>query len=760
MRAYYDILARLMVVPPEVKGEFDGAFAEVFQAMLGAFLYDAGPLIEEYAFKTLARLIMDRNLVIRTSQPDFSRVLLITAFSLLARSEELADLAFSVAMRLIEIGMSGATVLVPIMLSVIENNETPNRQQISFLSSLALFKSEKTVPVFVTETIARRLADNPGTFSSNASDILASLKSPGDLTDRVYALAASLHRKAGVGADRWTAVVPLFTSILIENALDAAPNRRMVTAAIEAIYESVQQKSSEGLLAIELLIPYFGRLAKVCRQELVTLAEDFARQTIIANLTAAPAWVIRVCRTTVQVLVANPEIAKQVTGIPKLVDTLTSWYLGKPAVPSECLDALHVLLAYLSVNLFRYPFPDGSSFPSSVLQAPGKGTHLFRVEDGVLMGVHEDEGEKVEFDAQTSVGHFRWTATDISATFLQESALPPLDFPSETTASPSIAPVESRPPQRAFSQKLRQFYDEYQEAELEAITDGPAGLQNVVDEVRHMQSLATVETARVRPLVPRTMALAAFTAFGFTSQDNFPFSRVLTNNDFRIRFSELSERTIRLKTTASVLYLPDIGGASRARIEKLHLEDTSPHYREFLTGLGWIIDLRTHCGFGGGIDPLTCRSSVYYADHMHELMWHAAGFISEGADLVIANHTHVIWCEGNFDFSWFETAVADGRAFVVIHPLPTGLFSVRIVGARGLQAEAGFANSVIMGKRALPAFVRQIVLGLRVACADVATPFQVPPLDVSTELHAIIRAGVNEKNMVASERQLAFLRGK
>jgi hypothetical protein len=87
----------------------------------------------------------------------------------------------------------------------------------------------------------------------------------------------------------------------------------------------------------------------------------------------------------------------------------------------------------------------------------------------------------------------------------------------------------------------------------------------------------------------------------------------------------------------------------------LRLEDTSAHYRDFLSGLGWAIDLRSHSGFLGGIDHRASRASVYYADAFHELMFHVAGMIGDQTELIVADTTHIVWCEGNFDFSAFGT---------------------------------------------------------------------------------------------------------
>lgn len=359
--------------------------------------------------------------------------------------------------------------------------------------------------------------------------------------------------------------------------------------------------------------------------------------------------------------------------------------------------------------------------------------------------------EKAEFGVQTVVGNFKWNASDLTASFVQESHLPPIELPFSEVTKPTIAPISTRSGQRSFSEKLQNHYRQYTETTLEAITDDPDDLQNVLREVRRIDNLSSVENLSIRPPKPQTTALGCLTAFGLT--EDFTFNRIALTDD-RSRFQKLTARTIRLKTTASVLYLPDISTASVAQAIKFPLESTSPHYCEFLTGLGWTVDLQSHRGFSGG---LSCGTSVYYSDCFHELMWHVGGLMKEQSDIIAGNHTHVIWCDGNFDFSSFATPMREGKAFVVIHPLPVGLFFVKIILTNGIQANPGFVKNLVVSKRVLPVFVRQTVLGIRIAVVDATTPFQIPPREISTELHSIIRESGRERNMITSELLLELL---
>jgi hypothetical protein len=55
---------------------------------------------------------------------------------------------------------------------------------------------------------------------------------------------------------------------------------------------------------------------------------------------------------------------------------------------------------------------------------------------------------------------------------------------------------------------------------------------------------------------------------------------------------------------------------------------TSPHFREFITALGWPVLLERHAGYDGGLDKeRDGRTSIYYADFSHEVMFHIAPLI-------------------------------------------------------------------------------------------------------------------------------------
>jgi hypothetical protein len=148
----------------------------------------------------------------------------------------------------------------------------------------------------------------------------------------------------------------------------------------------------------------------------------------------------------------------------------------------------------------------------------GKSTQVFQIQDDALICVREDPGEEREIDVETVAGHFRWVASSS----IQQSEVSLFEFGSLDGTDSDIEPISSRPQQAEFGTRIREFFNEYEETDLDAITDGPAGLQTILDDIRKGESVPTGEAAKVRPVKPRTTAPTAFEVFGFTDSANGP----------------------------------------------------------------------------------------------------------------------------------------------------------------------------------------------------------------------------------------------
>jgi hypothetical protein len=113
----------------------------------------------------------------------------------------------------------------------------------------------------------------------------------------------------------------------------------------------------------------------------------------------------------------------------------------------------------------------------------------------------------------------------------------------------------------------------------------------------------------------------------------------------------------------------------------------SSNYEEFLTHLGWQVELSKHTGFRGGLHPLANTYSIYYANALVEIMYHVATMIDGSTDEdrlrkktrhIGNDEVQIIWTEHYHEYDRSIIASAFGDVLIVIHPLPNGLYRIKI----------------------------------------------------------------------------------
>ena len=113
----------------------------------------------------------------------------------------------------------------------------------------------------------------------------------------------------------------------------------------------------------------------------------------------------------------------------------------------------------------------------------------------------------------------------------------------------------------------------------------------------------------------------------------------------------------------------------------------SSNYEEFLTHLGWKVDLSKHTGFRGGLHQQANTHSIYFANALVEIMFHVATMIDGSTDddrlrkktrHIGNDEVQIIWTEHYHEYDRSIIASAFGDVLIVIHPLPNGLFRIKI----------------------------------------------------------------------------------
>lgn len=143
----------------------------------------------------------------------------------------------------------------------------------------------------------------------------------------------------------------------------------------------------------------------------------------------------------------------------------------------------------------------------------------------------------------------------------------------------------------------------------------------------------------------------------------------------------------------------------------------SDGYKEFVSGLGWNIDINTHKGYTGGLDPLskTGNTAPYYANCGVEVMYHDLVRMPTdpndpnqinkkrhvGNDIV-----HIVWSEHVRDYSPKTISGAFGDSVIIIYPLPNGLYRIQVAKKQKTPFFGPLQHGMTVTKQLLPIVVR------------------------------------------------------
>jgi len=144
-------------------------------------------------------------------------------------------------------------------------------------------------------------------------------------------------------------------------------------------------------------------------------------------------------------------------------------------------------------------------------------------------------------------------------------------------------------------------------------------------------------------------------------------------------------------------------------------------YNDFLHGLGWVIDLQSHRGFMGGLDPhVNGRTTMYYASATAEIIFHVVTLMptdmTDDKQLHKKRHVgndsvHIVWCENmcdSYDPHTIKSQFND--AHIIIYPLRNGLFRIQIFKKPKVEFFGPLVSGMTVGLHMLPILVRQTAI--------------------------------------------------
>eukprot|EP00123_Amoebidium_parasiticum_P015941 comp23211_c1_seq6/m.37771 comp23211_c1_seq6/g.37771 ORF comp23211_c1_seq6/g.37771 comp23211_c1_seq6/m.37771 type:complete len:973 (-) comp23211_c1_seq6:412-3330(-) len=202
------------------------------------------------------------------------------------------------------------------------------------------------------------------------------------------------------------------------------------------------------------------------------------------------------------------------------------------------------------------------------------------------------------------------------------------------------------------------------------------------------------------------------THLGYLSWENRRHFHLLSKNEGLLRrLKNLDKAGSREYHKIGIVYVGP-GQADESSI--LGNKGGSQLYEDFLAAMGWEVDLTTHSGFLGLLDPENNgRTTVYFATSTMEVVYHVATRMPYEDDKHLKKKRHIgndrvqiVWTEHWKDFRPDIIRTKFKDAIIIICPLTNGLYKINIIRGPEVPMYGPLFDGMIVSKDILAPLVR------------------------------------------------------
>ncbi|KAM8946472.1 ral GTPase-activating protein subunit alpha-2 [Pelodytes ibericus] len=139
-------------------------------------------------------------------------------------------------------------------------------------------------------------------------------------------------------------------------------------------------------------------------------------------------------------------------------------------------------------------------------------------------------------------------------------------------------------------------------------------------------------------------------------------------------------------------------------------------YEDFVGGLGWEVDLSTHCGFMGGLqrNGSTGQTAPYYATSTFEVIFHVSTrMLSDSDDSLTKklrhlgnDEVHIVWSEHTRNYRRGIIPTDFGDVLIIIYPMKNHMFFIEIMKKPEVPFFGPLFDGAIVSEKLLPNLVR------------------------------------------------------
>ncbi|XP_058881863.1 ral GTPase-activating protein subunit alpha-2-like isoform X3 [Acipenser ruthenus] len=201
---------------------------------------------------------------------------------------------------------------------------------------------------------------------------------------------------------------------------------------------------------------------------------------------------------------------------------------------------------------------------------------------------------------------------------------------------------------------------------------------------------------------------------GMNSWDRRKSFHLLKKNSKLLReLKNLDSRQCRETHKIAVFY---IGDGQEDKCSILSNTGGSQAYEDFVSGLGWEVDLSTHCGFMGGLqrNGSTGQTAPYYSTSTVEVIFHVSTRMPSDPDDSLTrklrhlgnDEVHIVWSEHTRDYRRGIIPTDFGDVLIIIYPMKNQMFFVQIMKKPQVPFFGPLFDGAIVTATLLPSLVR------------------------------------------------------
>ncbi|KAM7403860.1 hypothetical protein PAMA_004335 [Pampus argenteus] len=255
------------------------------------------------------------------------------------------------------------------------------------------------------------------------------------------------------------------------------------------------------------------------------------------------------------------------------------------------------------------------------------------------------------------------------------------------------------------------------------------------------------EPSHQEPKAPFYFCRLLLNDLGMNSWDRRKSFHLLKKNSKLLReLKNLDSRQCRETHKIAVFY---IGEGQEDKCSILSNSAGSQAYEDFVSGLGWEVDLATHCGFMGGLqrNGSTGLTAPYYATSTVEAIFHVSTRMPSDSDDCLTkklrhlgnDEVHIVWSEHTRDYRRGIIPTDFGDVLIIIYPMKNHMYFIQIMKKPQVPFFGPLFNGAIITGTLLPSLVRATCINASRAVKSRLTLYQSFYEERALYLEAIIQ---------------------